>query len=63
MKTHNTHRLLSGATKLKKVFTQKEQLKFFVTMTTPIAKTEHKENHKENYYRKKIKVKGTLMQI
>ena len=42
MKTHNTHRLLSGVTKLKKIFTKKECLKFFVTMTTTIANTEQK---------------------
>ena len=43
------HILLSGATKLKKTFTQKEELKFFVTMTANIASTEPRENHKENY--------------
>ena len=53
MKTHNMHRLLSGVTKSKKIFTKKDQLKFFVTMTTNITSKEHPKNHKEYYKRVK----------
>ena len=56
MKKHNTSRLLSGVTKLKKIFTQRVTKNFLVTMTTSIARKEHTENHKQNYKRVKQKL-------
>ena len=46
MKKHNTSRLLSGVTKLEKIFTQKEKLKNSLnslTILTNIARKEHRK--------------------
>ena len=46
MKKHNTSRLLSGVTKLEKIFTQKEKLKNSLnslTILTNIAREEHRK--------------------
>ena len=46
MKKHNISRLLSGVTKLEKIFTQKEKLKNSLnslTILTNIARKEHRK--------------------
>ena len=59
MKKHNTSRLLSGVTKLEKIFTQKQKLKNSLnplTILTNIARKDHMKNHKDNYKRAKQKL-------
>ena len=54
LKKHNASGLLSGAKKVQENFhTKRVNNKFFVTVTTYIARTEQTKNHKEIYKRVK----------
>ena len=54
LKKHNASGLLFGAKKVEEnLHTKRVNKKFFVTVTTDIARTEQTKNHKENYKRVK----------